>query len=262
MTVFAKELRQSVKAWCIWTGAISFLLFICIIMFPEMKNEMDEVSSVFANMGGFTAAFGMDRLSFGELMGFYGIECGNILGIGGGFFAALCGISALSGEEKEHTAEFLLTHPISRVSVLTQKLLSVLARVIVMNIVIVAVSLLSASVVGETFDMQKLVLLHAAYLVMQIEISCVCFGISAFIRRGSIGIGLGLPLALYFMNIIRNISEQASFLKYITPYAYCDASEIISTSQADAGLLALGAGTAAVAAAAGYLKYMSKDIFS
>ena len=70
MTVFAKELKQSVKAWCIWTGAISFLLFICIIMFPEMKNEMDEVSSVFANMGGFTSAFGMDKLSFGELMGF------------------------------------------------------------------------------------------------------------------------------------------------------------------------------------------------
>ena len=145
---------------------------------------------------------------------------------------------------------------------LTQKLLSVLARVVMMNIVIVAVSLLSAAVVGETFDIQKLVLLHTAYLVMQIEIACVCFGISAFIRRGSIGIGLGLPLALYFMNIIRNISEQALFLKYITPYAYCDASEIISTSQADAGLLALGGVIAAVAAAAGFLKYVRKDIFS
>lgn len=260
MTVFSKELRQSIQAWCIWTCAIAFLLFICIIMFPEMKNEMDQVSNIFANMGGFTAAFGMDKLSFGEFMGFYGIECGNILGIGGGFFAALCGISALAGEEKEHTAEFLLTHPISRKSVLTQKLLSVLVRVVLMNLIIVAVSLLSAAVIGEEFDMPKLVLLHTAYLIMQLEISCVCFGVSAFIRRGSIGIGLGLPLALYFMNIIRNISEQASFLKYITPYAYCDAAEIISTSEVDLGLSAIGMAIALTATGAGYLKYTKKDI--
>ncbi|MER2128192.1 ABC transporter permease subunit [Solibacillus sp.] len=37
-----------------------------------------------------------------------------MLGLGGGFFAALLGISALADEEKNRTAEFLLTHPISR----------------------------------------------------------------------------------------------------------------------------------------------------
>ena len=101
MTIYIKELRQSLKSLCIWTCAIGGMMLVCILMFPEMKNEMDSVSSVFANMGGFTAAFGMDKLSFGELMGFYGIECGNILGIGGGFFAALVGISVLASEEKE-----------------------------------------------------------------------------------------------------------------------------------------------------------------
>ena len=92
MTVYINELKRSAKAWCIWTCSIAFMVVICIMMFPEMKSEMDSVTDVFANMGGSTAAFGMDRLSFGELMGFYGIECGNIMGIGGGFFAALfCG---------------------------------------------------------------------------------------------------------------------------------------------------------------------------
>lgn len=262
MTIYIKELKQSAKAWGIWTGAISFMLFVCIMMFPEMKDQMDSVTSVFSNMGDFTSAFGMDKLSFGELMGFYGVECGNVLGIGGGFFAALAGISVLAAEEKDHTAEFLLTHPVSRVSVLTQKLMSVLTQIIAMNVVIVGISLISSAIIGESFQMRELILLHTAYLILQLEIACICFGISAFIRRGSIGIGLGLALAFYFMNIVCNISEQAEFLKYITPYAYADASEIITESGIDMVLVLTGTGITLAGIIIGYLKYTRKDINS
>ncbi|MGN0597292.1 MAG: ABC transporter permease subunit [Ruminiclostridium sp.] len=260
MTIYIKELKQSFKSLCIWTASIAFLMLVCILLFPEMKNEMDSVSEVFANMGGFTAAFGMDRLSFSELMGFYGIECGNIIGIGGGFFAALTGISVLAKEEKERTAEFLLTHPVGRFSVVTQKLLSVLSQVILLNIIVVGASIISAAAIGEELQMKEFLLLHTAFLIMELEISCICFGISAFIKRGSIGIGLGLALALYFMNIVCNISEQADFLRYITPYAYAEASNIISDARLDTGLIAIGAAIAVAGAAAGYLKYLKKDI--
>ena len=260
MTVYIKELKQDMKALLIWTGAIAFMMLVCIMMFPEMKGEMDSVSDVFANMGGFTAAFGIDKLSFGELMGFYGIECGNILGLGGGFFAALAGISALSKEEKERTAEFLLTHPVSRFSVITQKLLSVLTQVAALNLAVVGVSLVSAAAIGEDLQMKQFLLLHFAYLFMQLEIACLCFGISAFIRRGSIGIGLGLALAFYFMNIVCNISDSAEFLRFVTPYAYAEASNIISDGKLEAGLIAVGAGFAVVGAAVGYFRYLRKDI--
>lgn len=262
MTIYKNEIKQSLKSLCIWTAAIAFMMLICILLFPEMKGQMDSVSDVFANMGGFTAAFGMDKLSFGDIMGFYGIECGNILGLGGGFFAALAGISALAKEEKERTAEFLLTHPVSRFSVITQKLLAVLTRVVILNLVVVGVSLVSAAIIGEQLEMKEFILLHIAYLLMQLEISCICFGISAFIKRGSIGIGLGLALGLYFMNIVCNISEQAKFLRYITPYAYSEASNIISEAKLDVGLIAVGAGISVIGVAAGYFKYLKKDIAS
>lgn len=260
MTIYIKELKQSFKSLCIWTASIAFMMLVCVLLFPEMKGEMDSVSSIFANMGGFTAAFGMDKLSFGQLMGFYGIECGNVLGIGGGFFAALAGISVLANEEKEHTAEFLLTHPISRGSIIAQKLLSVLTQVVVLNIVVVAVSLISAAVINESFEMKEFILLHVAYLIMQLEISCICFGISAFIRRGSIGIGLGLALAFYFMNLVCNMTEQAEFLRYITPYAYAEASNIISEARLDTVLIVIGILITVIGAAVGFVKYTKKDI--
>ena len=262
MTIYIKELKQGFKALLIWTASIAFMMLVCILMFPEMKNEMDNVSEMFANMGGFSAAFGMDKLSFGDLMGFYGIECGNILGLGGGFFAALTAISVLAKEEKDHTAEFLFTHPVSRFSIITQKLLSVLTQIIVLNIAVVAISLISAAAIGEEFQIKEFTLLHIAYLIMQLEIACICFGISAFIRRGSIGIGLGLALALYFINIVCNISEQANFLRYITPYAYAEASDIISEAKLEAGLIAIGVCFSLAGVVTAYIRYTKKDIAS
>lgn len=260
MMIYIKEMKQNIKAFLIWTTAIAFMMLVCIMMFPEMKNEMGSISNVFANMGGFTAAFGMDKLNFGELMGFYGIECGNIIGLGGSFFAALLGISALSKEEKDRTAEFLLTHPVSRFSVITQKLLSVLTQVVLMNIIVMAVSYAATAIIGEELQVREFVLLHLAYLIMQLEIACICFGISAFIRRGSIGIGLGLALTFYFINIICNISDSAKFLRYITPFAYTEASTIISESKLDTGLITIGTLIAVAGFTLSYLKYMKKDI--
>ena len=73
MTIVKHELRQGKTAFLIWTAAIAFLLGICIFLFPEMKGYMDWISEMFASMGSFTAAFGMDKLNFGTLTGYYTI---------------------------------------------------------------------------------------------------------------------------------------------------------------------------------------------
>ena len=89
MTLVKHELKQGKILFMIWTAAIGFLLVICVFLFPEMKGQMESVNDVFASMGSFTEAFGMDRLNFGSLVGFYAVECGNVLGLGGAFYAAL-----------------------------------------------------------------------------------------------------------------------------------------------------------------------------
>lgn len=211
-------------------------------------------------MGGFTQAFGMDRLNFGTLIGFYGVECGNILGIGGGFFAAYLGVTMLSKEEKEHTAEFLLTHPVSRFSIVLQKLCSVAVQIVAMNVAIVMLSGISIIAIGEKIPMKEFCLIHTAYLLLQLEIGGICFGLSAFLRRGSIGIGLGTAAMLYFANLICNISDLAEFLKYITPFAYSEPADIVSDGSLNGLLLLLGFVYATAAIVIGFIKYVRKDI--
>lgn len=260
MAVYKKELRQSLQSWGIWTGAVALMMVVCVALFPEMKDEMEGVSSIFANMGGFTAAFGMDKLNFGEFMGFYGIECGNVLGIGGGFFAALTGITVLSKEEKDRTAEFLLTHPVSRRRIVTGKLVAVFVQIVVMNVIVYVISVGSIAMVGEEIPWKELNLFHLAYFLLQSELAGICFGISAFMRKGSVGAGLGIAAMMYFLNLVANITESAEFLKYITPFGYCEGADIVADGCLDGGLVVVGLVFGAIGIAVAYQQYCRKDI--
>lgn len=260
MTIVKHELKQGKMSLIIWTAAIGFLMSICVFIFPDMKGEMEGVSDIFSSMGSFTEAFGMDRLNFGTLLGFYTVECGNILGLGGAFFAALCGISVLAKEEKEHTAELLFTHPISRFRVLAEKLAAVLIQVIAMNLFVLVIAVLSVAAIGEELPLREILLMHLAYTILQIEIAFLCFGVSAFIRNGSLGIGLGLAAVMYFLNIIANIADTAEFLKYITPFGYTEGADIVENGSLDILLVCLGIAYGIIAVVIGFRHYTRKDL--
>ena len=129
-----------------------------------------------------------------------------------------------------------------------------------MNVIVYALSILSMAAVGESIPWKEVTLLHLAFLIMQIELCGICFGISAFMRKGSTGVGLGITFILYFMNLISNISEKAEGLKYITPFAYCDGATIVSDLKIDALKVAIGMAYCALGIAAAYVKYTKKDI--
>lgn len=260
MTVYKHELKRAKISLLIWTAAISFMLGVCILIYPEMKTQMSDISAMFADMGSFSAAFGMDRINFGSFIGFFGVECGNVLGLGGALFAAIVGISALAKEEKEHTAEFLLTQPVSRNKVVLEKLLAVFTQIVILNLVSAVVTVISVAVIGESVDAKVMLLLFLAYFILQIEISAVTFGISAYLKGNGLGIGLGIAVLMYFLNIIANLTENAKFLKYLTPFGYTEGADIISSCSIDLKYLAVGIVFTAAGIAAAFLKYRKKDI--
>lgn len=260
MTIVKHELRQGKTSFVIWTASIGILLAICVFLFPEMKGEMDGISSMFASMGSFSAAFGMDKLNFGTLTGYYAIECGNILGLGGAFYASLCAVNVLSKEEKDQTAEFLLTHPVSRVRIITEKLIAVLLQITAVNLIIYALSTGSMMAINEDIPWKELNLLHLAYYILQIELAGICFGISAFMRKGSVGTGIGMAAIMYFTNLIANIAEVAEFLKYITPFGYCNGADIVTNGSLDMAMVITGTAIGIAGITAAYLKYTRKDI--
>lgn len=260
MVIIRHELKTGRKNLMLWTLAIAFFLALCIFMFPAMETQMKDITDMFAGMGSFTAAFGLDRLNMGTLSGFYAVECGNILSVGGAFFAALIAIGALSKEESGHTAEFLYTHPVSRTRIMAEKLASVIIRLVVLNAVCMAVAVLSILITGNDIPWKEMFLLHTAYFFVQLEISLICFGISAFLKRGGLGAGIGIAVVLYFMNILANISDSAKAIKYFTPFGFAEGADLIADGKLEWGLVALGMCIGLAIGVAGFLHYDKKDI--
>ena len=95
----------------------------------------------------------------------------------------------------------------------------------ILNAIIFALSVASIKGIGEEIMWKEISLIHLAFFLVQLELAGICFGISAFIRKSGIGIGLGIATVMYFLNIVANISESAEFLKYITPFGYAESAD-------------------------------------
>lgn len=260
MTVLKYEIKRSRVAFFIWTISIALILIMCVALFPEIKKQSEMVEQMYSQLGSMSAAFGMDRISMADAMGFYGVECGNMLGIGGAFFAALIGISALAGEEKNRTAEFLLTHPISRTRIVLEKLISMLLQILFLNIICAASSYITYVAIGENVDLKTFLLFHLAFFIMQCEVAAICFGISACLKRGNIGIGIGIATFSYVLNIVANISDKVKFLKFVTPFGYTEPADIITEVALDMEKVMMGLCVMVLMIIFAFIYYNRKDI--
>ncbi len=259
MTIFRKELRAGALSFLVWSAVVGGLMAVCVGLYPSMAGSMDDMSALFAGMGDFSAAFGLDKLQFGSIMGFYGTECGNILGLGGAFYAALTAMGLLAGEEGGHTAEFLLTHPVSRLRAASEKLAALAVLIVGLNLICFACGAGGILTIGEDTDWSDLLRYHGALLLMQLEVGGLCFGLSSLLRRGGLGLAMGLTALLYFAGLLVNLDQGLDWLRFVTPYYYADAARVFSEDVSAAPILT-GCALGALGIGFGLWWYQRKDI--
>ena len=260
MTLFLHEIKRNKLSLIIWSAALAWMLGICVIIYPEMQTQMGDIGAMFSDMGAFSDAFGMDMLNFGEFMGYFGVEIGNTLGLGGALLAGIVGISALSKEERDGTAELLLTMPVSRTRIVAEKLLFSAFHIVVVNLACVIVSVVGILAINVEADAGKIALIFLANLIMQLEIMAITFGISAFVKKGAMGIGIGISFGLYFLNILANLADEIEFVGKITPFGYANSGYIIEHGKIEILPLIIGILLATLGIAVAFEKYTKKDI--
>ena len=261
MTLYKHELKMNRMSFVIWLVGVLAMSAGCIFLFPLIDESMADMSEAFASMGGFSAAFGMDKLPITTLEGFFGAEIGTIFALGGGMFASLIGISALSKEESSHTAEFLHTLTLSRRGIVTGKLLSILTLIAAFDIAAFGVFAGSAALIGESLSMKCLTGYIVAQFAAQLELASICLALSALSKKSTLGLGLGTALALYVLDIIARITEQADSLKYITPFSFSNATDVfVNKGSIETVPLCIGLCVTVVSLVAAYAVYSRRDI--
>lgn len=254
------ELKMNLKSLLIWTFVVGGMIFVFMLMFPSIEESAKEISDAYSQMGAFSVAFGMDRIDMGTPMGFFGVEIGAVLALGGSMFAAITGIGMLAKEEGGHTTEFLYVTPNKRNYFITSKLVAGVIIIAIFTIICMLMGCFGFLAIGEKMEWNKYLLYIMSQFFMYIQITGICFGISAFLRKNNIGLGIGIAMLLYFTNLFANISEDVEKLHYITPFSYSDAADIFIDEKIKIEFLIPGMVIMIVVVAMGYIKYNRKDL--
>lgn len=264
MVLLKHELRENLKSLLLWSVCVGFTCFGCIWLFGSLEESMTQMAEAYGQMGAFSAALGLDRISISTIEGFYATEVALVYAIGGAMFGAMTGACMLAKEEEGHTSEFLNTLPLGRGYVVLWKFFSMVLLILLFNLLCSIWELAGFALAGEALQkkemVQNLMLFHGAQLLMHLEIGSVCFLLSAFSRKKQVGAALGFAILLYVLDLMCRMIPDLENMKYVTPYYFSNGTDIFTSGKVEAGLAVIGIVVMAAAVLAAFGIYGRKDL--
>lgn len=264
MNIFFHELRAYRKSTMIWSVSLVMIIVLFMSFYPSFAKDAEEFQKI---MEGYPEAIrnalGFNLGSFFTILGFYCFPlsfitlCGAIQGMNHG-------TSIVSKEVREKTADFLLTKPVTRSTVLTAKLMAAFFSIVITNVVYLAVTIIMAfQVQTEDFSVKILIMLSLSMFFIQLIFLALGVIISVIAPRikSVLTVSLTTVFAFYFLGMFSSTTgEEAK--RYISPFKYFDTAYIIKHASYESTFLIVGAVIIILAITASYFVYAKKDIHS
>lgn len=261
--IFWYELRARRNSVLIWSLSVTALVGIFMAIFPGFSTQASLMTELMAKFPKeLINAFGLNSVDLSSVVGYFGFLFTFVqvcLAIQAGNY----GFGLVSVEESDLTADFLMTKPVSRTTILNSKLLAALASLIVTDLVLWVISFLAVSLfrAGQEPQWGALISLLLSVLVFQLFFLSVGLVISLLVKRirsvtpYSLGLGFGMYILSAFSGIFGEVS-----LEYITPFKHFDPSYIIQNSAWNTPLALLNISISLISLALSYWLYVRRDI--
>lgn len=264
MNLFAREMRRNRTSFLIWITAMIAVNAMVMASFPsvaEMAKNTEAMLSQYPEE--FVRAMNLDVLKMTNVLHFYASRSFLLSTIMGSVYAIMLSSCILSKEENDHTIEFLLSKPLSRVSIVSSKTFSVLMYVTAFDVSFSAVNLVILNHFKlEDFSMKGFLLVSLGAWLIHLVFAFLGLTISATIprTRTDISVGLGIVFVGYFLSIVASLSDKLSFTKYLTPFSYFNTKDLVVNTTIEPLYLAITVIVCASAMVFTYLYYKRKDI--
>ncbi len=263
MKMYLFELKSLRKSTIIWTFSIVALSAIFLSVYPSMVNDTAQLKTL---LGGYPpavrAALSINLDYITSFLGFYAMIFSFIVLIGA-MQAMIIGTSILTKESRERTADFLLTKPVSRNSIVTSKLLAAVTMLFATDIVFYAVSILIANASGAAdYNMNLFFMINVMLPFIQLLFLAIGVCVSVFFSKLKtvLPLSLGTVFGFYFIGAVIASAGGEEWTRYITPFKYYDVFYIIQHGSYEASYLIVGAILFVAAIALSYVVYNRKDI--
>jgi len=260
-----KKHRTSAIAWCI---SISSMIILGMAFFPVMlqENVMEQMAAFFESglMKSLMAAFGATLDSLTNVLGFYCTRNAIFVQILGSFFSIMLASKILAQEERDKSAEFLLSKPVTRIEILSSKLAAYFTYLLVLNGVIIVVGFISLELFkrGSEYRLSSF-FVHSAYsFLLMLVFGAVGFFLSLLIKRGrpTTNISIGIVVGGYFFDALSRVTPSADTVGYISPFKFIDSSVMRPDYGLDWWRVLYFVGVTLVLIVAAFWIYRKKDI--
>ena len=223
-------IKQNFILFLIIISVLMLYLPIIITMYdPATQDSLNEVLEMMPQ--GLIAAMGFSNIG-AELIDFIGSYYYGflILLLPMIYTIVACNRSIASHVDKGSMA-YLLSTPTTRNKIArTQSLFVILSTTIMIAIItLVGIVLSNATFPGE-MEINAFLLLNLGALLLYFSVTGIGFFASCLFNdtKNSLMIGAGLPIAFLVIQMISDVGEKTSFLKYFTMCTLFDSDKIIS----------------------------------
>jgi len=231
MKVYIHELKANFKSLLIWSIGIIFMIAGGMSKYSAASKSGQSMNELVSKMPKtIQSFFGMGSFDLSKAIGFYGVLF-LYLAIMMTIHAGLLGATIISKEERDKTSEFLYIKPITRKMIISQKILSALTHVIILNLITLISSLMMVGYFSNGEPVTNIIIkLMIGLLLLQLIFLSLGLGLSAISKNAKNAPSLvsGSLLFFFFIYKLSDMNTNLAFLRFFTPFKYFDAEYLIN----------------------------------
>ncbi|PKM71664.1 MAG: ABC transporter permease [Firmicutes bacterium HGW-Firmicutes-16] len=262
MNMYLHELKSLGKSTLIWACSILAIAVIYFSLYPGIVKDAADFKSLLSGYPAeIRAMLGISLDNITTILGYYSMIF-SFVAICGAIQATNYGLSTLSKEARERTADFLLVKPVSRASIVTSKLLAALTMLLATNVLYFIGAFVTANLVKTSdYNVKLFFLVSLTLLFLQLIFFALGAFISVFFKKlkSVLPISLGVVFGLYILGAVL-VTGEDDVARFISPFQYFNIGYILNNAGYESTYMITGALIVAVTIAASYIIYVKKDI--
>ncbi|MFC1726855.1 ABC transporter permease subunit [candidate division KSB1 bacterium] len=264
LNLLINELKSNLKGSIITGFVVTFYITFSLSIYSVMQENMSKISDFYSLIPQpMRVALNLHPEQWGNVLGYYATYFVYFVPFIAGCYAIILGTKLLSREEQNRTAEFLLTRPITRGQIVASKLAGIFIHILGINLIALLTGLISTGIVtGWNFNINSMIVLHTYGFLLCFFFGTLGFFLTVLMKRAKaiIGIGIGIVLGSYILDMMLRVSDSVQFLLYFTPFKYMDLDILVPDYGFEAWRLIFFFGASGTLIILSYMFYRKKDI--
>lgn len=242
MNVFLRELKANRKSLIIWCISVIFLVVGSMAKYAGLAESGELVNEMMDKLPeAMKAMWGLANFNLTEIKGYYSVLFLYFI-LMATIHASMLGSTIISKEERDKTVEFLLTKPATRNKIVTSKLLAALVNIIIFNLTTLIFSIIIVSQYnkGESIS-GDIATLMLAMFILQLLFLAIGTALGALTKKAKTATSSATAILLttFIISMYIDMNSKVEGMKYITPFKYFQAKDLIYGDGFNMGFVAL-----------------------